>query len=163
MATRQQKGGDVAWYVKAPDAATTSRAFGYPGQPLDINSADLKRVRDYGPLDMRMIYTWHRANPEIMGEENWRRYEHGHDISWVQQEFGKSQQVNSARYYYEMSNPRVTNRFLRSDDTLDNVITHTPSSDWFRDVHVSLNKDKSKPMGDGRLMVNNVRYAQHYQ
>lgn len=161
MATKQAKGGDVVWYAKAQDGASTSRAFGYPGAPQDVNSVEQKRVRDYGPLDLRVCYSYHRSNPEAMGEENWRRYAHGNDITWIQQLFGKSQETNSVRFNYELANPKVTNRFLRSDGTLDNMLTHTPSSDWFRDLHASMNMNSSTP-GQGVLMVNNNRFATHY-
>lgn len=162
MATKQFKGGDVSWVAKRNDASDTSRAFGYPGEPVALNSPELKKVRDYGPIDVRVIYSFFRSNPDIMGEENWRRYDHGGDVPFIQQQFARAQKTNAARYYYELTNPRVTNRFNRSDDTLDKVVTHTPSSDWFRDMHVSMNKASSTP-GQGTLMVNNVRYADNYR
>lgn len=162
MATKQYKGGDVSWVAKRNDASDTSRAFGYPGEPVALNSPELKKVRDYGPKDLRLIESYFRSNPDIMGEENWRRHEHGHDVPYIEQQFARCQLTNATRYYYELTNPRTTNRFNRQDATLDRPITHTPSSDWFRDVHVSMNKASSKP-GSGTLMVNNVRYADNYR
>lgn len=145
--------GDQPSYLQrstGPVLDPTHRTY----QKLPVNHPLTKELRA-APIDIRQFYFQHRANPDILGEENWWPIPHGGGIEYIRSLLAGSLQTNEARRDMEIFGRGTKARqfYIATAGAENPPFTPTFGSGWYKEAKEA----EERRHGNSSPLINNQR------